>query len=129
MMRENEELGLSAEATDDDDEQGEVDKVDGDAIPQPPLTPPGDAQSGDGSDTASVHPSETIDVLEKETVSKDLSKDREQLRVSRDDEIDIQPQEVASTPRELSKREKRKLREARKAQTAEAEKDAAQVSA
>lgn len=127
MMRENEELGLSAEATDDDDEQGEVDKVDGDAVPQPLLTPPGDVQSGDGSDTASVHPSETIDVLEKETVSKDLSKDREQ--VSRDDEIDIQPQEVASTPRELSKREKRKLREARKAQTAEAEKDAAQVSA
>ncbi|KAF8556166.1 DnaJ-domain-containing protein [Imleria badia] len=130
MMRENEEFELSGGGPDDDDDDDERDyvvEVDGKMAPQPPPTPPGEAQ-GDNSDTVSVHPSETIDVPTEEVVSEESAKNREQLQIGQDEELDAQPPEIASASRELSKREKRRLREARKAQAAEAEGYTAQVS-
>lgn len=129
MMRENEEFGLSGEdPDDDDDERSYVVEVDGNMTPQSqPPTPPGEVQ-GDDSDNISVHPCETIDHPVEEVVSEKSPGDREQLQIGEDEGSDGQPPEIASASRELSKKEKRKLREARKAQAAEAEKDTTQVS-
>ncbi|KAG8213198.1 hypothetical protein J3R82DRAFT_11663 [Butyriboletus roseoflavus] len=118
IMKENEELGLSGEGWNDNDERRYV-EVDGHVDPQPPPTPPSQAQSDD-SDSVSVRLPKTIDVLEDELVSEESSKDTERLQVGQtaadDDEgLDAQPPQM-SAPRELSKREKRKLREARKVQ-------------
>lgn len=130
MMRENEELGLSGEGWDDDGERGCTVKVDGNA--GPPVTPPMQVQ-GDDSDTVSERLSKTIDVPEDESVSEESSRNTEPFQVGRttvcdDKELDAQPPEMVSAPREASKKEKRKLRETRKAQAAETEMNTAQVS-
>ena len=115
ILRENEELGLSGEGTNDGDGLDRV--VENDKNEQPPSTP--SEEGGNVSDTVSVAPSESVNGLENAVVSEEPSKDEEQLQVEKtphdDDEVDSQPP-TASTPQELSKREKRKLREARKAQ-------------
>jgi len=123
MMRENEELGLSGEVRDNDDERDYVVEVDGNEVPPPPSTPPEQFQDGD-SDAVSVRLS---DVLEDKVVSEESPKDREQLKVGQDEESVTQPPETVSASRELSKREKRKLREARKAQAAETGMNTTQV--
>ena len=120
MTRENEELGLSGEGRDDDDERGYVAEVDGNAVPQPPPTPPEQAQGDDSG-------SETLDVPEDESVSEKPPKNGEQLQVGQVKGLDVQPPENVPASPELSKREKRRLREARKVQAAEAERNTAQV--
>lgn len=131
VIRENEELGLSGRSWDDDDERRYIVEVDGNAGSQPPPTPPSRAQ-GDESDTISERLSKTIDVPEDEFASEESSEQPQvgQTTVCIDKEPDAQaqPPEVVPAPRELSKREKRRLREARKAQAAETERSIAQVS-
>lgn len=124
IMKENEELGLSSKGWDDGDEGARIVEMDENAAPQPPQTPP--EQGGEDSDAVSVPLSETIDALEDEFVSEVSSKDK--VRVACNDEgLGIQPPVSAPASRELSKREKRKLREARKAQTGATEESTAQV--
>lgn len=115
MVKENEELGLSGEVRDDDDERDYVVEVDGNGVPQPPSTPPEKCQDND-SDIVSARLS---NVLEDGVTSEESSKDREQFKVGETERSVTQPPEIISASRELSKREKRKLREARKAQTIE----------
>ena len=121
MMEENEELGLSGEGRDDDDERGHVVEADSDAVPQPPPTPPEQTQGDDSG-------SETLDVLEDESVTEESPINGEPLQVDRIEGLDMQPPEIVSASGELSKREKRRLREARKAQAAGAERNTTQVS-
>lgn len=129
IRRENRELGLSGEG--DNDKQGHVVGIDENpAALEPPPTPP--EQGGEDSDTVSEPPLETIGRAEDEIVSEATLEDRAQFQEdevpTRDDEEDTQPPVVASASPELSKREKRRLREARKAQAAATEKGAPQVS-
>jgi len=127
MIRESQELGLSGEeGRADDDEGDDVIEVEGNTAPEPPPTPPGQVQD-DNSDTASVQPSEPVDVVEDRLVSEESPENRKQLQPGQDDGLDTQPPETGSASGGLSKREKRKLREVRKAQAAEAEKSKAQV--
>jgi DnaJ family protein A protein 5 len=120
MTRENEELGLSGEGRDEDDGLGYVVEVDGNAVPQPPPTL---AEQIQGDDSGS----ETLDVLD-EFVSEESPKNGEQLQVDQVEGLDMQPPEIVSASPELSKKEKRRLREARKVQVAQAERNTAQVS-
>lgn len=125
IMRENEELVLSGEAWDDADERGRVVEINNN---EPPPTP--SEQGGDDSDSVSMPFPKTIDVLEDVFVSEESSKHRIQVQVDQttacdDEAVDKQPPAEAS--RELSKREKRKLREARKPQAVATERGTAQV--
>jgi len=119
MTRENEELGLSGEGRDEDDGLGYVVEVDGNAVPQPPPTL---AEQIQGDDSGS----ETLDVLD-EFVSEESPKNGEQLQVDQVEGLDMQPPEIVSASPELSKKEKRRLREARKVQVAQAERNTAQA--
>jgi len=125
ILKENEELGLSAEGW--DEEQDHVLEVDENVIP--PLTRP-EKTEGDDSDTLSAHHSETANVLEDEVVLEESTSADKKLpesdQIAACDGEGLAP-ETGSAPQELSKREKRKLREARKAQAAETGKTAAQA--